>query len=192
MIADGGFKTLVSTEEPIEFDPKFETPVMEIPICKHVIVTNTKPRIGDRSNATYRRLLLIHFNHVIAEADQNTSIWDRLKEEVPGILTWALRGAARLYASGGSFTDPGAEEVKEYRKEQNPIGSFLEDCCELDPTARTKCTSVVERFRSYSGGRWTPQQIVGLLRQSGFEVSPNPVAIDGQRTRCVFGLRLVG
>jgi len=65
LIADGGFKTLVSTEEPILFDPKHLAPVMDIPICKHVIVTNKKPRINDKSNATYRRLLLIHFNYVI-------------------------------------------------------------------------------------------------------------------------------
>jgi len=191
MIADGGFKTLVSTEEPILFDPKHLAPVMDTPICKHVFVTNTKPKINDKSNATFRRLLLIHFNHVIPQNEQDTLVWDKLKNEITGILSWALEGAARLYKNGGKFTDPGADEVKEYKREQNPIQGFIEDCCEVDEDYRCRSTTFVERFRNYHGGRWTPQQVFAQLRSAGFETTKNQVSFEGSKYRVVLGLRLV-
>lgn len=200
LIADGGFKTLVSTEEPILFDPKWGEPIMDVPICKHVVVTNTLPKINDRSNATFRRLLLIHFNHVIPSDKQDTRVWDRLAGEVEGILNWAIEGAQRLYQNGGVFSDAGRAEVAEYRAEQNPLLKFIEDCCELDPDYKTGepssymtiTTQFVERFRSYHGGRWAPQQIFSMLRTAGFHTSKHQIHVAGSKYRCVFGLRLNG
>lgn len=191
MIADGGFKTLVSTEEPILFDPKHLAPVMDIPICKHVIVTNNKPRINDKSNATFRRLLLIHFNHVIPANEQDTTVWDRLGAEVDGILSWALEGAKRIYDAGGRFTDPGASEIIEYRGEQNPMQSFVEHCCEVQPGAKTRTTLFIERFRQFHPGRWAPATIMQIARDYGLEIEKNPTAgIGGGRHRHVLNLEI--
>ena len=191
MIADGGFKTLVSTEEPIQFDEKFLPPVMDVPIAKHVIVTNTLPTINDRSRGTFNRLLLISFNHVIPLAQQDRAIWDKLREEIGGILHWALYGAQRLYHSGGTFTCVGRAEVEEYRSNQNPIVEWIEEACEVDAEGRAALPDMRERFAKWYGKSVSPQWFAGLLRSAGYEVTASPVHFQGRKARASIGLRLL-
>lgn len=191
MIADGGFKTLVSIEEPILFDPKHLAPVMDTPVSKHVIVTNKKPRINDKSNATYRRLLLIHFNHVIPASEQDTTVWDRLKAEIDGVLSWALEGAQRLYENGGQFSDPGKEEITEYRQDQNPMNTFLTHYCELDPSEKTRTSFFIDRFKQSIPGRWSASSILDMAKESGLTVEKNPTSGgDGRKYRHVVGVKV--
>ncbi len=190
MIADGGFKTLVSTEEPILFDGKYQAPVMDIPICKHVIVTNSKPRINDKSNATYRRLLLIHFNHVIPLSEQDTTVWDRLRLEVDGILSWALEGAQRLHHTGGRFTDPGTSEIAEYRVEQNPFAQFVAEKCEEGDDYSVFLQEIRTQFEMWNGQKVRPQYLAGLIRSAGFEITNERIYVGTLRGFRVLGVRL--
>ena len=191
MIADGGFKTLVSTEEPILFDEKFLPPVLDVPIAKHVIVTNVLPTINDRSRGTFNRLLLISFNHVIPLAQQDRSIWDKLRGEINGILHWALYGAQRLYLNGGTFTGVGRVEVEEYRASQNPAVEWMTEACEADPDSRAPLPEMRDRFARWYGKNVTPQWFAALLRSAGVEITASPVHIAGRKSRAAIGLRLL-
>jgi putative DNA primase/helicase len=190
MIADGGFKTLVSTEEPILFDEKFLPPVLDVPIAKHVIVTNVLPTINDRSRGTFNRLLLISFNHVIPLAQQDRAIWDKLRGEIQGILHWALYGAQRLYLNGGTFTSVGRAEVEEYRASQNPLTEFVQSQCEIDPDAKVGISDFRDRFSNWYGKRVQPQWFASLVRSAGLEITKNPVYFGQRRDRAVVGVRL--
>lgn len=190
MIADGGFKTLVSTEEPILFDVKWGGVFMDIPICKHVIVSNSKPGINDRSNGTYRRLLLVHFRHVIPQSEQDTTIWDQLRGEVDGILSWALEGAQRLHAQGGRFTDPGAEEVKAYKAEQNPFLQFVAEKCEIDEEGSAFMHDLRSQCEAWYGNKLRPQYFASLIRSSGYKISEERVTIGTVKGFRVYGVRL--
>jgi P4 family phage/plasmid primase-like protien len=191
MIADGGFKTLVSTEEPILFDEKFLPPVLDVPIAKHVIVTNVLPTINDRSRGTFNRLLLISFNHVIPLAQQDRSIWDRLRGEINGILHWALYGAQRLFLNGGTFTGVGRVEVEEYRASQNPVVEWIAEACEVDAASRAPLPDMRDRFARWYGKSVTPQWFANLLRSAGIDVTASPVHFPGRKARAAIGLRLI-
>ena len=191
MIADGGFKTLVSTEEPILFDEKFLPPVLDVPIAKHVIVTNVLPTINDRSRGTFNRLLLISFNHVIPLAQQDRAIWDKLRGEIQGILHWALYGAQRLYLNGGTFTSVGRAEVEEYRASQNPIVEWIAEACEIEEGGRAPLPDMRDRFSRWYGKTVTPQWFASLLRSAGYEVTASPLHFQGRKARAAIGLRLL-
>lgn len=190
MIADGGFKTLVSTEEPIQFDPKYLPPVMDIPVCKHVIVTNTLPTINDRSRGTYNRLLIVRFNHVIPRSEQDRGIWDKLGEELPGILQWALEGAQRLFHAGGTFTAAGEVEVEEYRARQDPVAAFVLDECEVDADLKVAMPDLRQRYSQWFGKPVDPRRFADLIRGAGYEVTDNPIWFGGKKHRAVIGLGL--
>lgn len=190
MIADGGFKTLVSTEEPIQFDPKYLPPVMDIPVCKHVIVTNTLPTINDRSRGTYNRLLIVRFNHVIPRSEQDRGIWDKLAEEMPGILQWSLEGAQRLYHAGGTFTSAGEKEVEDYRARQDPVHAFVLDECEEGPEFRCAMPELRERYSRWFGRPVDPRRFADLIRGAGYIVTENPIWFGGKKHRAVIGLEL--
>jgi putative DNA primase/helicase len=193
MVADGGFKTLVSTEEPIQFDPKYLPPVMDTPATKHVIVTNQLPSINDRSRGTYNRLLVIKFEHVIPRAEQDRQIWEKLEQEAEGILLWALEGAARLIEQNGRFTAAGEAEVEEYRRRQNPLLEFLTECGEADPDGRVLLSVVRSRFSEWYGrGGVRPQALASWARAAGIEVSDRKESVGAARGVVVRGWRLDG
>lgn len=193
LIADGGFKTLVSTEEPIQFDPKFLPPVMDVPICKHVIVTNELPRITDKSAATFNRLLLIRFNHVIPKSLQDRAVWDKLRAESAGVLSWALEGAARLYHSGGTFTEVGASDMTAYRASQNPLVAFLDERCDMsDPDAWVWMHELREKFDAWYGQRVRPQYFALLLRSAGLRLDDKKTMSGSVRGKRVYGIAGIG
>lgn len=128
VFADGGFKRLVSSGDRVMLDPKYGQPFLYQPHCVHLMATNSLPRITDETEATYSRLLLLRFNNRIAKADQNPMLERKLiNDEMPGILRWAIHGAARLVGNRGMFTRiPEAEElIADYRAEQNPAIEFI-------------------------------------------------------------------
>lgn len=191
MIADGGFKTLVSTEEPIQFDEKFLPSVMDVPIAKHVIVTNTLPSINDRSRGTFNRLLLVAFNHVIPKKEQDREIWDKLKAEIGGILLWALEGAHRLHHAGGTFTGVGEAEIEEYRADENPVVEFIATACDPEPEGKVLMGDLRKKYSEWLGKNADPRWFARQIKSAGYEITQNPVWVGVRRERAVIGLRML-
>lgn len=127
-LAEGGFKQLVSTGDPVQIDPKHKSPELILPSCKHAIFTNSLPRIRDTSNAVYNRLLLIQLTNVISPEKQDKDLIYWLKQEREGIFNWALKGAQQLLKANGTFSDgPSVHtELQAYRASENPVLKWAE------------------------------------------------------------------
>lgn len=194
MIADGGFKTLVSTEEPILINEKYKPAEMYTPTAKHVIATNALPRIDDRTLATYNRLLLVPMENEIPAQRQDPHVKDRIIEEMPGILRWAIDGARRLLEREGAWEVPIRSDqlLRQYREEQNPIVGFLKECAEPEEWRAVPLTEVAKLYNAWNqGGRKVTVRAVGkMLRQAGHEVRD---ARHGKRVlSSLFHWRLIG
>lgn len=193
MIADGGFKQLVSTGDPISIDPKFLQPFDYTPFCKHVICCNNLPTINDLSRATFNRLLLIQFKHVLPKGEQDKGILEKLKAEIQGILAWSVEGADRLVRNNGEFTviDESTARVAQYRLEQNPVNGFIEECCgkseELKSNGKPEYVIPMkdfrEKFRPFLGKPHSDKAITQMLKSAGYQVASHEV--QGKSTRCV-------
>lgn len=190
VIADGGFKTLVSTEEPVQMDPKFLPAVMDLPICKHVIITNTLPTVNDKSKGTFNRLLLVHFENVIPVSQQDRGIEEKLSREAEGILLWALEGAQRLFLANGTFTPVGGAEMKSYIEDQNPFSRFVAEQCHLTTEQGTFLHHLRSAFESWYGQRTRPQLIAQWVRSAGFEVTKRRYLLGQNRGFVVSGVAL--
>lgn len=191
VIADGGFKTLVSTEEPVQIDPKYLAPVMYTPVAKHVIATNVLPAINDRSKGTFNRLLIIKFNKVLPVSEQDSEIWDKLRAEMTGILVWAIEGAKRLYENNGKFTaiNESTEELESYRRSENPVNEFIEEKCEADDVNIIAGTEFRERYSRWFGKNIVPRQMAAMLKSAGFDYRSHYLRDGGKNIRGVKGLR---
>jgi P4 family phage/plasmid primase-like protien len=192
MVADGGFKTLVSTEEPVLIDPKWGQPILYAPIAKHVIACNSLPRVSDLSRGFFSRLLLLKFNRVIPEGQRDRGIVDRFRAEREGILAWALEGAARLFRNGGDFTDvPESEaEIDRYRTESNPVNAFVAECCgEVDEedTSPLLLSAFTEKFSKWVGKHQDSRAVATMLRSAGHKVEKSKRGPYRDKL-CVFGL----
>ena len=119
-LAEGTFKSFTSGNR-VFFDRKNKTGVSTEPTAKMTIAMNEPPRIRDRSDGVWRRMLLIPFSQTISAQDRIPGMdqvdWWHEVNELPGILNWALDGLMRLEAQG-EFTEPSIsiDEIESYRR----------------------------------------------------------------------------
>lgn len=142
--------------------PKFEFR----PFCKLIFSANTVPRIRDHTGAAQRRLLIIPFDAHFSKSDpdyDNTILW-KLKQQdcIEYFILIGIRGLKNV-VSNKCYSDSVKvdEQLEEYRVENNPVLSFVNDVgiesIENEPT-----TAVYLRYSTYcveSGFKPLPRNI---------------------------------
>lgn len=169
LIADGGFKKLISTGDPVQLDQKFLEAEMYVPFAKHIFVMNTLPEVSDLTRATFNRILVIQFNNSVPEEKQDRQLEKKFKAEIVGILNWAIEGAARLIQNGGVFTyvAESIQLVERYRLEQNPVYGFVESNLIENPGQVIRVEDFDRRFNAWNTGpKKFSQGFLKKLRES--------------------------
>ncbi len=125
-VAEGYIKRLVSGET-IKARPIYGSPFEFKSTSKVWWAMNDKPIIKSTSSSMWRRLKLIPFNRKFEGSEKDPKLREKLMDELPGILNWALEGLRRLWANGGQFTFSYAAEefLKEYEQESNPVRQWI-------------------------------------------------------------------
>lgn len=110
--------------DTFEYQPRF----------KLWVRTNNKPRVKSTDDPIWRRLILIPFNHQIPpSAVKPRYVVDRmLSAESEGILRWACEGAQQFFERGFDFPEEVTAATQEYRAENDPIGQFVEERCNIE------------------------------------------------------------
>lgn len=137
------------------------------------LATDHRPEIRGTDHAIWRRIKLVPFTVTIPEAKQDTALLEKLKEELPGILAWAVRGHAAWLESGLGEPKEVAEATAGYRAEMDVIEAFIEERCVLGPNVRAKATPLYQAYKAWcedAGERPEKQTSFGLrLGERGFE-----------------------
>lgn len=144
-----------------------------VPECKVYLAVNHKPRIRGTDHAMWRRVRLIPFTVTIPDAEQDPQLAEKLRAELPGILTWAVSGCLDWQAHGlGMHADVRAA-TEAYRGEEDLIARFLEECCTTEPTATIQSSGLYERYVAWckqAGEHALTQTMLGRhLAEKGFD-----------------------
>lgn len=125
-IAEGALKQFVGGDR-MNFELKYRDMIFAYPTARIIIATNHRPKFLDRSDAIFQRMLLIQWNKVIEPSDQDVNLRTRIKEtELPGVLSWALKGLRRLRENEQfSHAKSATDALDDYRDENNPAREFL-------------------------------------------------------------------
>ncbi len=168
--------------EFFEFKPRF----------KVWLAANYKPEIRGTDYAIWRRIRLVPFTVTIPPEEQIPDLADQLKEELSGILNWALEGLRDWLANGLQPPPEVTEATEAYRAEMDIVGLFVQDACVTDPKAVTPSKTLYEAFREWcaeNGYEPFGQTAFGRrLAAKGF--SHGRAYIEGRLRRCWFGIRL--
>lgn len=122
-----------------------EAPIEFRPIAGHLFAANTLPRVADRSEAVWRRWIVLTFNRRFERqpsGGQPTAKNDLAEEvlatDIPGILAWAMHGLARLLANKAYTIPKSSREVLvAWRKDSNPVELFVDEEVLFVPAAST-------------------------------------------------------
>lgn len=168
------------------------------------VLGNAKPTIKDQSEGTWRRMQLVPFTVRIPDEQKKANFGDLLQEEWAGILNWCLEGLQEWRQLEGLGTPAVVTKaVDAYRKEEDEIGQWLEDCC--DPATSDEYTTVGQLYQSYQS--WASSQGISpkdILKQvtwgraitgrpfgTGKIGESVPVMVNGKKQRVRYGIKLV-
>ena len=99
------------------------------PTYKVVIVGNHEPEIKGVDDAMMRRIHIVPFIHTPEVKDK--LLGETLKGEYGGILAWAIEGCRLWQVEDLTPPDVVLRRTQDYKYEEDPIGQFIEDACDL-------------------------------------------------------------
>ncbi|MGG5461201.1 DNA primase family protein [Clostridium sp. B9] len=151
-IDDTGIFKVVTGEDYLMAEKKNKNPFKFKPFSRLVFSCNELPRnYVDRTEGFYRRIIIVPFTRQIEKSKVDKHLKAKFQKEKEGILNWALEGLKRLYENNFEFSENEiTEEVKkDYKRENNNVISFVEECCELGETFQCIRGELYDRYKEF-------------------------------------------
>ncbi len=158
-----------------------------VPQFKVLVASNHKPRIRSVDDAWRRRLHLVPFEQKPESPDP--TLKDRLKDEYPAILAWALEGLEWWQREGLAPPAAITEATACYFEEEDITGIWFRERCIADRAATTERKDLYRDFEAWCkdmGHRAaTMYALTRWLKVSGFgqDMSKASRPILGARLR---------
>ena len=144
-------KQLCSTD-PIEAEKKYKDPFHFEPSHTLILYTNHLPRVGAIDDGTWRRLIVIPFAAKIDGKSDIKNYADYLFTNAGGaILKWMIEGAVRVIDAEFKIDLPVCvqEAIKAYRWENDWLGHFLTDRCDIGKELTEQSGTLYTAYRQY-------------------------------------------
>ena len=139
---------------------------------KLILVTNNRPRVPENSEAAWRRVRLIPFTVIVPPEERDPQLLQKLRDEWPGILAWAVQGCLAWQRDGLGAPPAVLAATAEYRADQDTIGEFLAEQCAAEPNAVAFASDLYleyQRFAESAGEHPVSQRRFGsALASRGF------------------------
>jgi P4 family phage/plasmid primase-like protien len=119
------------------------------PTHKLWLSTNHVPKIRDTTDSTWRRIRLIPFEVVIPPKERDGELLNKLKEEWPGILNWAIEGCLEWQRDKLNAPEKVLKATSEYRKEEDIVAGFLDDVCYEKPGEFTFASDLYAAYHKW-------------------------------------------
>lgn len=183
-------KQLCSTDE-IQACKKYKDPFHFIPSHQVVLYTNHLPRVAASDDGIWRRLKVIPFNAKIKGNSDIKNYADYLFENAaPAIMKWIIEGAQKVSGCDHKVDDPKCvkDAIAAYREENDWLGHFLSECCEVGDGLTEKSGEFYQQYRAYciQSGEYTRSttDFYAAVEKAGF------VRRKNMNGTLVYGLKL--
>jgi putative DNA primase/helicase len=156
------------------------------PTHKIWLAANHKPTIRGTDWGIWRRIKLIPFTVTIPPEKRDKAMPQKLLGELAGILNWALLGCMEWQAEGLGEPQAVASATNDYRRQQDVLAGFLEECCIVASDARARAGNLLAAYRKWSGDDRMSQRRLGeALTERDFDST----TIGGYTWRTGIGLK---
>jgi len=121
-----------------------------IPEFTLVIAGNHKPGLRSVDEAIRRRLHLVPFTVTIPQDERDPRLGEKFREELPGILAWAIEGSLAWQREGLNPPVLVLEATADYLAAEDAIGRWLEDRCITGGTSWTTGAALFSDYQAWS------------------------------------------
>ena len=120
------------------------------PMAVPVLCCNQLPAIRDVGISMQRRALIVPFDTVIQEQDQDPELDKKLEQELPAIFNWMIEGHL-VYLKEGLVKPQCVQDANtEYFHAQDQLGRFFTECLVQAPDASISVSDVYQRYRKWA------------------------------------------
>ena len=144
-------KKLCSTDT-IYAEKKYKQPFSYTPSHTVILFTNHLPSVGTYDDGTWGRLIVIPFNAFFVGADVILNYADYLYNHAGGaVLTWIIQGARKFINNSFKIEQPDVvkKAIAAYRRENDWIMSFVDECCDIGDDLREKSGKLYNEYKSF-------------------------------------------
>ena len=128
-------------QDYFEFTPQF----------KFLIAGNHKPVLRNVGEAMRRRLHLVPFTVTIPPNERDKDLTEKLKDEWPGILQWAIEGCLQWQKVGLNPPAVVRQATDNYLKAEDALNIWIEDCCDThDSSAFTSSNALYTSWKEWA------------------------------------------
>jgi len=143
------------------------------PTFKLWLAGNHRPRVLGTDEGIWRRLLLVPFIVTIPPEERDPNLAAKLRDELPGILRWAIDGALLWQRDGLAPPATVTAASNEYRAEQDGLADFLAARCARLRNARAGAAQLYAAYGNWCaevGEEPVSGTLFGvMLRERGFD-----------------------
>ncbi|MFD7918873.1 phage/plasmid primase, P4 family [Streptomyces sp. NPDC059740] len=140
----------ISGDDTIDVDRKYrEQWTGKLP-SRLMILSNELPHFGDSSGVIANRFVLLSMR-VSWLGKEDPTLTDRLTDEMPGILNWALDGLARIQRTR-RITEPASsrDAITTMRDTASPTSAFVRERCTTGPACSVPVDTLWEVWREWA------------------------------------------
>jgi len=120
------------------------------PFARLIYSTNKLPPTKDFDKAYLKRWIIIHFPNEITNKIDDIESSLTTQEELSGLLNFALEGLKRFLKNKKFSIGHSIQTLNnKYEKESNPMKSFVDERCELNPDYKVKRTGLYNQFKAF-------------------------------------------
>jgi putative DNA primase/helicase len=143
------------------------------PQFKLLIAGNHKPGLRSVDEAIRRRFNLIPFTVTIPHEERDETLSEKLRAELPGIMSWMIDGCTDWLERGLSPPEVVTAATAAYLESEDALSAWIEEACQRDPNAWEKRTQLFASWMAWGEKTGecigTQKQFIRRLEAKGFE-----------------------
>jgi putative DNA primase/helicase len=165
-----------------------------LPTFKIFFITNHKPQIRGTDPAIWRRIRLIPFTVTITAEEDDKTLPEKLRNEMPGILRWMVEGCLRWQEEGLGTPEEVTNATQGYREEMDTLSQFIDEHCVIEPTARVPSKDLYKEYQQWceDNGEYVLAKNKFITRLKDRLESSMGVRIEDYRTNAARGYTGIG
>ena len=121
------------------------------PIFKIIIDTNYLPIVLDDTLFLSGRVIVVTFDRVFSEAEQDHTLKDRLRtpQNISGLFNWCLEGLEKYRRDGLKKPQSIQEATELYQNNSDKVNMFITECMDRTQGINTKGKDVYQRYKQW-------------------------------------------
>jgi putative DNA primase/helicase len=140
----------VTSGDPITARQMRQDPFTFVPQFKLIMAGNHKPGLSGVDEAIRRRMNLIPFAVTIPENDRDPELFEKLKNEWPGILAWMIEGCLKWQKKGLQPPVAVQKATELYLESEDTLTLWTDECCEKEVAAWEKSSDLFDSWKEWA------------------------------------------